>query len=66
MGDSYLWRVVEARLAGGEPPDEPPRLEDVLNALDLEGWEIFTIVSSPVASSQHFNRAHVVARMLQS
>lgn len=55
----YTWSVRYATLFPPQPDGEPPQLEDVLNALTREGWEIFSVI--PEATQL---RARVIARRL--
>lgn len=58
----YEWKVLSATLAAPNPGFEPPPLEEMLNSLEQDGWEIFTIVADIRVGSGAFNRARVVVR----
>lgn len=62
---SFKWIVRSATLAPAQPTYEPPQLINVLDSLEREGYEIFSIISEPANGPQDFNRARVVARMRQ-
>lgn len=62
MIPSYKWRVVSATLAPRQPDDESPQLDEALNDLDSDFWEIFAVVPDPATKNRCFNRVRVVAR----
>jgi hypothetical protein len=63
----YEWAVRRATTAYRQPAYEPPQLDDVLEGLEADGWEIHGIFL--VAATTHdtqagapYGRFHVVAR----
>lgn len=59
---TYEWIARTATLAISQPMFEPPQLDEVLNALERDGWEIFSVLPDPAGGQGAFNRARVVAR----
>jgi len=58
----YKWIVESATLWPPQPQDEPPQLENVLNRLEHEGWEIFQIIT---IIGEDIRRAKVIARRMK-